>query len=108
MTSEPYLPDLHTAELDAHGLNALLADIAALGEVTEIIPKQAAREQVTDGATPLALDDVPGLFAKGARGVQIRYRFEGAEWWDTLMALPGGAFRLVRIQHDFSNLTDAE
>jgi hypothetical protein len=32
--------------------------------------------------------------------VQIRYRFDGREWCDTLMALPGGAARLVRICTD--------
>jgi hypothetical protein len=29
--------------------------------------------------------------------VQLRYRFEGTEWWDTLMPLGGGRVRLVRI-----------
>jgi len=35
------------------------------------------------------------------RGLQIRYRHEDAEWWDTLMN-QGERWRLVRIRHEWA------
>jgi hypothetical protein len=41
------------------------------------------------------------LVARNVRGLQLRYRHQGKTWWDTVMPLPGGLFRIVRIEHDF-------
>jgi hypothetical protein len=35
------------------------------------------------------------------RALQLRYRHDGAVWWDTLMPTPHKTFRIVRIRHDF-------
>ena len=40
------------------------------------------------------------LEARAVRGLQLRYRYDNADWWDTLMVLPDG-FRLVRLGHEF-------
>ncbi|MBP7949243.1 MAG: hypothetical protein KA004_06260 [Verrucomicrobiales bacterium] len=95
------LPDLHEALLDAAALDRLLRDLAACAEVTEIIPKFSAVGLVPDQSA-LSLDVGRSLLLDGkARAVQFRYRYDGSDWWDTVMALPGERFRLVRIQHHF-------
>ena len=33
------------------------------------------------------------------QGVQLRYRYRGVEWWDTVMRTSDG-YRLVRMQQD--------
>ena len=37
-------------------------------------------------------------FYRDVLGLQVRYRHDGREWWDTLLALSPGGFRLVRIE----------
>lgn len=97
----PPLPELQQAQFDAAELETLLRDIGACAQITEIIPKFSAIGHVSDN-TLLTLDDGRRLLLDGsARAVQFRYRFDGADWWDTVMALPGNLFRLVRIQHHF-------
>ena len=99
----PPLPDLLQAQFDAAELQTLLHDIDACAQITEIIPKFSATGHVP-GDTALTLDDGRRHLLDGsARAVQFRYRFEGADWWDTIMALPDGLFRLVRIQHHFDS-----
>lgn len=95
------LPELHQAEFDAAELETLLRDIGACARITEVIPKYGPRALVPE--TPvLTIEDGRQLLLNGAaRAVQFRYQYEGAEWWDTVMALPGSRFRLVRIQHQF-------
>lgn len=96
----PPLPDLNQALLDEAGLAELLSDIEACTEATEIIPKQAAEGYVAENATLTLADARRMLAARAVRAVQIRYRYDGVDWWDTLMVLPEG-YRLVRIRHDF-------
>ena len=104
-TGAPKLPDLNQATLDWAGVEALLRDIAGCAQVTEIIPKAAAQGYVTDGVTLSLVDARRLLEERAVRGLQIRYRYDRADWWDTLMVLPEG-WRLVRIQHDFSTATN--
>lgn len=101
-TPTPPLPDLQQAHFDAAELDTLLRDIAACARIMEIIPKFSATARVPDNPV-LTIDDGRRLLHSGeARAVQFRYHFESADWWDTIMALPGGMFRLVRIQHHFA------
>jgi len=37
---------------------------------------------------------------KDVGGMQIKYLYEGLEWWDTLMWV-GENIRLIRIAHDW-------
>lgn len=97
----PPLPDLQQAQFDATELENLLRDIAACAQITEIIAKYSATGHVPEAAA-LTFDDGRRLLLEGgARAVQFRYRYQDTDWWDTVMALPGGQFRLVRIQHHF-------
>lgn len=102
VNAPPKLPDLNQATLDWPGVEALLRDIATCTQVTEIIPKAVAQGYVTDGVALTLADARCLLEERAVRGLQIRYRYEGADWWDTLMVLPEG-WRLVRIRHDFSS-----
>ena len=93
------LPDLNEAILDAATIEQLFRDLEACTQITEIIPKFAERRMVTEQT--LSLEQARQLLLGGqARGIQIRYRYDGADWWDTLMQTPQG-IRLVRIRHEF-------
>lgn len=95
------LPELNTTELDAAQVEQLLRDIEVCTQITEIIPKYAVRGHVPDTASVTLAQARELLAARAVRGLQLRYRYENADWWDTLMVV-GDLFRLVRIRHDFS------
>ncbi len=69
-TGAPKLPDLNQATLDWAGVEALLRDIAACAQVTEIIPKAAAQGYVTDGVTLSLVDARRLLEERAVRGLQ--------------------------------------
>lgn len=98
------LPDLNMTLLDAPQVDQLFRDIELCAQITEIIPKFAARGYVPDTAAVTLPQARELLAARAVRGLQLRYRYEGADWWDTLM-LVGNQFRLVRIRHSFSTET---
>lgn len=90
---------MSSATLDAETVAALIRDLRTLADIDEIIVKDAPGH--VDPARQPSLDDLPVLLADASiRGVQIRYRHDGAHWCDTLMPSPAGV-RLVRIKHDF-------
>lgn len=95
------LPELNRTLLDAAQVEQLLRDIEACTQITEIIPKYAARGHVPDTAAVTLAQARELLTARAVRGLQLRYRYEDADWWDTLMVV-GEQFRLVRIRHDFA------
>lgn len=95
------LPELNTTQLDSAQVEQLLRDIEACTQITGIIPKFATRGHVPDTASVTLAEARELLATRAVRGLQLRYRYENADWWDTLM-LVGDQFRLVRIRHDFS------
>jgi hypothetical protein len=96
----PQLPALHTTILDAAQVGQLLSDIEACTELVEILPKYAAQGRVPDAAGVSLAEARTLLATRTVRGLQLRYRYDGADWWDTLiMAVEG--YRVVRIRHDF-------
>lgn len=102
------LPPVHIAELDHETLARVLDDIEHAAELVALSWKGAPDAYATAGA-----DDAPtsrsllraqlGLvraaFATSERvAVQLRYRFQGQTWRDTLFGGgPGQPVRLVRI-----------
>lgn len=100
-TEEPTkpLPQLHQADLDDETLDAYFRDLLACAEVFGVVPKMGPGY-----VAPAGIDLLEGksLLASGElRGLQIRYNYQGAEWWDTLI-VRDGAVRMTRIEQDFS------
>lgn len=94
------LPELHTALLDDAGLEALFRDLEVCAEIMEINAKFAARDYVPEHARLNLAEAHQLLIQRAARGVQIRYRYEDADWMDTLL-LQDNAYRLVRIRPEY-------
>jgi len=95
------LPQLSDTVIDEQTVDALFVDITACTQLLEVIVKRAAGYV---GDDRVSLDEARQLISDGAvRGVQIRYVYDGAQWWDTLMLTPAG-IRIVRIRHDVQNI----
>lgn len=98
--TEKPLPELHQANLDAATLEAFFEDLAACAKIIEVISKASAGYAAP---TSISLDEGRILFLDGKlRGLQIRYLYQGSEWWDTLLNTPNGV-RITRIKQDFQN-----
>jgi hypothetical protein len=95
---EDKLPEMSDAVLDDDQLAALFRDLRQCVEVDEIVLRTGPGR--ADDAGQATLDDAESLLAeREVRGVQVRYRYDGANWMDTLMPVADGV-RLVRIRHD--------
>jgi hypothetical protein len=99
-TQAESLPALQDALLDGDTLEALFRDLVGLVEIQEILLKGASRSHALERSA--SLDEARAALEQGAViGVQIRYRYQGGDWWDTLLRTPQG-IRLVRIQPPIS------
>lgn len=86
---------LHEGMLDAERLAELFADLAEYAEITDVLLKGGAVQYAGEQAVTLA--EAHAQLAAGAvRGAQIRYRFDGRAWCDTLLHGPTG-LRVVRM-----------
>lgn len=93
----PPLPPLQDALLDSRTLEQLARDLQSFAQVDEVLLKGASTERTSGEA--VALDEALEALRRGrVLGVQIRYRYQGSHWWDTLLRTPRG-IRLVRIEH---------
>lgn len=93
------LPELHEADLDAETIEAYFRDLQACAEVFAVIPKMGPG-YISPSIVELG-NGYELLRSGQVLGLQIRYNFEGAEWWDTLMVREG-TVRMVRIEQNFS------
>ena len=83
------LPELHSSDLDAATLAALFDDLEAHAAVLDVLVKGGARQEASP--VPVALREAQAMLASGrVRGVQVRYRWDGGEWRDTLLRTPTG------------------
>lgn len=100
MTDQPHeLPPMNDAMLDDESLSALFRDLRALATIDEVVIKSGPGRANEPGAA--TIDQAERLINdRSVRGVQIRYRHDGAHWYDTLMVTPLGV-RLVRVRHEF-------
>lgn len=95
MTDRP-LPALPTATLDAALLEAFLRDLTEHTEVLDVLEKRAPGAHAD--LRPVELRSaVARLCAGQVRAVQVRYRWNGEEWRDTLLPTDAG-LRLVRAR----------
>ncbi len=96
-------PMLHQAVLDPATVAQLFADLATHADILGISAKGGTL--IRAGGEGLDLGGAQAALRAGTvRGIQIRYRYQDAEWWDTLMAIDG-AIRLVRTRPDFTDAT---
>lgn len=79
MTSDP-LPDLLEAQWSREQMLQLFADLAAGADVHHVQLRTAGVDATVD------LSAAQAAFSAGqASAIQIRYRFEGENWSDTIM-----------------------
>jgi hypothetical protein len=91
------LPELAQARLDPGTLDQLFIDIATCTKVIDVTAKLAATQMVPQQR--LTLEAAHELIrTRCVRGVQIRYLYDGSEWWDTIIVNDDGVC-VVRIQH---------
>lgn len=96
MSPEEPLPPLYEGLLDEAGVEALLNDLGALAELREARLKGAPTELCA--ADSLSFAEAARAWRGGsARALQLRYRYAGREWSDTLLRTPAGT-RVVRIE----------
>jgi hypothetical protein len=98
---EAPLPDVHDKVLEGRAVEEWIHGVRECGALHEIVVRGGgaysdAPIAVTERDAAKHLDDAMAHLRKGA-SVQLRYHFDGVEWWDTLMPLVGGKVRLVRI-----------
>ena len=96
MTEIPNLPDVQESVVDAATIDRLFFDLSQLAEIVDVKIK-AAKEAYASAAAPTLTAARAALAARHALGVQLRYRYQGVEWIDTLFAVADG-FRIVRMQ----------
>ena len=102
----PDLPAINEAVLDTATLNQLFEDVSQCTHLIEVIVKHGPRSQTPDANH--SLDDAKRMLEDGsAMGIQLRYSFEGAQWWDTLIRTPAGV-RIVRIRHDAESMQNLQ
>ena len=87
-------PQLQSAMLDVETLDALLDDLERSAEIVSVLVKARPGTHANTQGASLALAREL-LDRREALGIQLRYRFQGSLWADTLM-LDGERVRLVR------------
>ena len=89
------LPPLSDVILDDAQLAQLVLDIARAAELLDVSIRPRGLRRPAAGPRP-SLEDALGALSRRAASVQLRYRYQGEEWWDTLLLVDVGV-RLVRI-----------
>jgi hypothetical protein len=97
MSPDEVMPEVYEGALDEEGLERLFAEVGQGAELLEVLLKGGDQERARGAGATLAQARAM-LWAREVGAVQLRYRYEGAQWWDTLMRTAEGA-RLVRVRH---------
>jgi hypothetical protein len=90
------LPELEEGLLDEAGLRALCHQIQTAAQLDQVLAKGAPRQHTPEHAWELD-QALQALIDGGVRGVQLRYRYDGHAWFDTVLRGPDG-FRVVRMR----------
>jgi len=93
----PQLPELCEGVLDVSQVERLFTELAALTQVVAILEKGGAQEYGHTKGFDLETAR-RRLLSRQCCALQIRYRFDGAEWTDTLLSTAAG-IRAVRCRH---------
>ena len=92
----PPVPLMVEGLLDAQTLTRLFGDLESATSVLGTREKGGSAK-FAGGELPLATA-LDRLLAGTARAVQVRYRHDGHEWTDTVLAAADG-YRVVRCRH---------
>lgn len=92
----PPVPLMTEGTIDAAMLRQLAADLAKAADVLFVREKTGA---FAGDATLTVEAGIDRLIGGKCRAIQVRYRYDGFEWTDTIMAI-GKTFRVVRCRHD--------
>ena len=96
MDSALPLAELTQADLDEDTLQVLLRDWLESTHVLEVTVKGGATRRAQ--SAPQTLPELVEQLQRGElRGIQVRYRWNGAEWLDTLLGLDS-VVRIVRTR----------
>lgn len=89
-------PELYEAELDDRAFRRLIQDLDRGADILDILIKREARAMsaMEEGNLRTVAD---GLRKGRIRSAQIRYRYQGKEWRDTLLQRKGEKIRLIRM-----------
>ena len=94
----PPVPLMTEGTIDAATLRQLWADLLAAAEVLSVREKAGPETYAGSDGPSLSLV-LDRLLTGEARAAQIRYRYDGREWTDTIVSHPPG-FRVVRCRHE--------
>ena len=94
----PPVPLMAEGFLDATALNQLVAGLRARATVLGVREKAAAAAYART-EEPSLDSAIVRLKAGETRAVQVRYRYDGHEWTDTVFTILTG-FRVVRCRHE--------
>ena len=100
MSTTLELPELTQATLDPEIFNQLFEDLEACTQILAVIPKAGPGY-----IAPKSINLTEGqelLASQQLRGLQIRYSYQGDEWWDTLIN-DGSNIRLTRIKQVYTS-----
>lgn len=101
-TDGPPVPLMVEGVIDTVTLRRLFADLVAAATLMGIREKGSPTGYTSVG-TVTADVALTRLLSGETRAVQVRYRFGGHEWSDTILALPPAQFRVVRCRHQVEN-----
>jgi hypothetical protein len=87
---------LQDVVLDDAALGQLVFDVEHAAQLIAVVIRPFGVRRAA--MAPASLDEAYRALRQRTASVQLRYRFSGEEWWDTLLPLPSGV-RLVRISH---------
>ena len=90
-------PPLSDAILDGAQLAQLVFDIEHAAELIAVAIRPLGSRRVEAAERP-SLESAFHALCERTASVQLRYRYRGEEWWDTLLPVSAGT-RLVRISH---------
>ena len=96
MNDDVELAEIYDQEIDEQRLAQILFDIDAAAELLDVNIKAGSRTHASVGKPDLSA--AKAALDAGALGIQLRYRFEGKEWWDTIMRSASGRLRIVRTE----------
>lgn len=97
-TDGPPVPLMIEGLIDPPTLARLFAELESVASILGVREKGGPAEFAGGGELPPATA-LEQLLVGTSRAVQIRYRYDGHEWTDTVLAVVTG-FRVVRCRHE--------